>query len=79
MAPSSEQCTEREEIAEDIRTVLSQILSLHAAKVDAKGDLHELERIDRELEKAEARESSLGKKFHAHLESHGCQSPRVLR
>ena len=31
---------------------MSQILSLHAAKVDARGDLKKLERIDRELEKA---------------------------
>ena len=76
MAAASEQCAEQEEIAEAIRTLMSEILSLRAAKVDAQGD--RLERIDKQLEKATAREASLRERFHAHLKSHGCQPPKAL-
>jgi len=71
-------CTEQERIAQSIRTVMSQILSLHAAKVDARGDLKKLERIDRELEKAQARGSFLLEQFQAHIQSHGCKAPKAL-
>ena len=76
MAAASEQCAVQEEIAQAIRTVMSEILSLRTAKVDAQGDW--LERLDRQLEKATAREASLRERFHAHLESHGCQPPKAL-
>ena len=82
MAPARlapEQCVEREEIAESIRAVINQILSLHSAAVDAKGDLRKKEHIDNELEKAQAREASLLERFQAHIQSHGCQSPKVLQ
>jgi hypothetical protein len=82
MAParvSPEQCAEREEIAESIRSVIGEILSLHTAAVDANGDLNKMERIDQELQNAQARESSLLEKFQAHLKSHGCQRQKALR
>jgi len=57
---------------------MSQILSLHRARFDARGDLKKLERVDRELEKAQARGASLLEKFQAHLRSHGCKAPKAL-
>jgi len=57
---------------------MSQILSLHAAKVNAQGDLKKLERRDKELEKAQALGSSLLESFQAHLQTHGCQAPKAL-
>ena len=62
---------------------MSHIISLHA-EADAlnkpfkKGDLDEMERVDKELENAQARESSLLDKLHAHIQSHGCQRYKVL-
>jgi hypothetical protein len=38
-----------------------------------------MERIDQELQNAQARESSLLEKFQAHLKSHGCQRQKALR
>ena len=76
MAPAPEQCAEREKIAKAIRAVLSEILSLHAAKVAAKGD--ELERVHTALAVATARESSLRVKLQAHLKSHGCEAPKAV-
>ena len=57
---------------------MSQILSLHSARFDARGDLKQLERIDKELEKAQARGASLLERFRAHLQSHGCKAPKAL-
>ena len=57
---------------------MSQILALHAAKVDARGDIKKLERIDRELEKAQACGSSLLEQFRAHIQSHGCKAPKAV-
>jgi len=57
---------------------MSQILSLHSARFDARGDLKKLERINRELEKAQARGASLLEKFQAHLQSHGCKAPKAV-
>jgi hypothetical protein len=71
-------CTEQERIAQSIRTVMSQILSLHAAKVDARGDAKKLEAIDRELEKVQARGQSLLEQFRAHIQSHGCNAPKAV-
>ena len=79
--PAHDLCVEREQIAESIRTVIGQMLSLHSAEGAAlrKHDFRELERIDKELQKALVCESSLLKKFQAHLQSHGCQAPKALR
>ena len=57
---------------------MSQILSLHSAKADARGDLKKLERIERELEKAQALGSSLLEQFRAHIQSHGCKAPKAV-
>lgn len=57
---------------------MSQIMSLHSARVDAKGDLRKLERIDKELEKAKARGALLLEQFQAHLQSHGCKAPKAV-
>ena len=76
MAPAPEQCAEREKIAEAIRAVLSQILFLHAAKVDANDDA--LEHLDKRLEKATASETSLREMFQRHLKGHGCEGPRAV-
>ena len=57
---------------------MSQILSLHAAKVDARGDLKKLERIGRELENAQARGSSLLEQFQTHIQLHGCEAPKAV-
>ena len=83
MAPAPEQCAEREKIAHAIRTVMSQILSLHAEaealnKPFQKRDFDEMERVDKELQNAQARESSLLDTLHAHIQSHGCQRYKVL-
>jgi hypothetical protein len=71
-------CTEQERIAHSIRTIMSEILSLHCARFDARGDLKKLERIDMELEKAQGRGASLLEKFQAHLQSHGCKAPKAV-
>jgi len=71
-------CIEQERIAQSIRAVSSQILSLHAAKVHAGGDPEKLERIDKELEKAQALGSSLLEQFQAHIQSHGCKAPKAV-
>ena len=76
MAPTPEQCAERDKIAEAIRTVLSEILSLHSAKVDAQGD--RLGRIEKHIEHATARESALREMFQRHLQAHGCQPPTAV-
>ena len=78
MAPAPAQCVQRQEIAESIRVVLKQILLLHRAELAAKGDLDKMERIDKELQKAHARETSLLEKLHAHIQLHGCQRNKVL-
>lgn len=71
-------CIEQERIAQSIRAVLSQLLSLHSAKIGAKGDLDRLERIDTELEKVHARQASLLEKFQTHTEAHGCRAPKAV-
>lgn len=83
MAPAPQQCAEREKIAQAIRAVMSQILSLHAEaealnKAFKRDDLDEMERVDNALANAQARESSLLDKLHAHIQSHGCQRYKVL-
>jgi hypothetical protein len=57
---------------------MSQILSLHSARFDARGDLKKLERIYKDLEKAQARGESLLEQFQAHIQSHGCKAPKAV-
>lgn len=74
-------CSEQEQIARSITMVMSRILILHIAELQAirKRDLDEMERIDRKLEKELGHRSSLLEKFQGHLESHGCQPVKALR
>lgn len=76
MAPAPAHCAEREKIAEAIRTVLREILALHSAKVGAQGD--RLSRIEKHIENATARESSLREIFQRHVQAHGCQPPTAV-
>ena len=57
---------------------MSQILSLHSARGDAKGDLKKLDRIDRELEIAQRCGASLLEKFRTHIQLHGCEPPKAV-
>ena len=57
---------------------MSQILVLHCARFDARGDLKKLDRIDRELQIAQKRGASLLEKFQTHVQLHGCEAPKAV-
>ena len=57
---------------------MSQILSIRCARFDVKGDLKKMERLEKELEKAQARVSFLLDQFHAHIEAHGYKAPKAV-
>lgn len=65
MPPS---CMQRDGIAHSIRAVLNQLVDPHSAEIKASknGNLHELERLGKEIENARAVETMLTEKFRAH-------------
>ena len=72
--PGSEQCTVNE-LVESIRAVVGHLLELHHHEMEAvkNWDIDAMERIDRELDRANAHRDSLLQRLNSYMKEHGRQ------
>ena len=74
-----EQCTVREDLVESIKAVMEHLVMLHRHEMEAvrNWDIDAMERIDQDVDRANAHRDSLLDRLKSHVKGHGCLEPRM--